>query len=227
VSIDVVFRGSGKLLTLLARGEDILPFQPTPAPLRLHYRLRLRGPITSDRLLIGLTRFGGEVAMALARRSAQARTIEVRLRWEHGELDRVTRTLIQSIAESRALTETMARLLSPLLEAHSALPPSPMVEDLRLILSDLSPRYPEQHAFWPQRAQRLTAAREISEVLVRRHGKPLLFHRLLTSPDAIFEQNRSRQVPLEADVAETPASGAAWPQADVLSEGIPHGTHWW
>lgn len=217
----------GKILTTMARGDDVLPFQPTPAPLWLHYRLRLTAPISPDRLLLGLSAFTGEVAAALAHRGAQARTLELRLRWENSSVERITRTLPQPIADSRALTETMARLLAPLLEARSALTPSPMVEDLRLILSDLSPRYPEQHAFWPQRAQRLAAAHEVAEVLARRHGKPLLFHRLLASPDAIFDQNRSRQVPLAADVAESPASGAAWPPAHVTSTGIPHGTHWW
>lgn len=242
----------GTLLAALARGEDLLPFQPTPAPLHLHYRLRLTSPVTFDRILIGLPTFTTEVATALARRGLQARTLELRLRWEAGTGAEagtpvrvsVTRTLTQPIAAARSLTETIARLLTPVIEAHpgahlpnqSDLPAPPAVEDLRLILSDLTPCYPEQHAFWPERTQRLAAAREVAEVLTRRHGKPLLYRGTRFAPDAVFDQNRTGLQPLDADVAEPSTDVAAWPSADVTditdvaaadTPNISHSTHWW
>ncbi len=220
----------GKLLATMARGDDVLPFQPTPAPLRLHFRLRLTTAVSPNRLLIGLPPFASEVATALARRGVQARMLELRLRWEAGRTERITRTLPQPIADGRTLAETMERLLAPVFQADAT--SQQVIEDLRLILSDLSPRYPEQHAFWPQRIQRLAAAREVADVLARRHGKPLLFHGSLTEPDAILDQNRSRLAPVDADAAdvrEPRTNGEAWPTTDVADaeEAIPHGIHWW
>jgi hypothetical protein len=107
------------------------------------------------------------------------------------------------------------------------------ISDLRLIITDLIPRYPAQHAFWPRRARRLAAAHELADVLARRYGKPLLFRRALDAPDAIFDQDRSRLVPLAGDA--TPAVGSAADasrgsgdasRADGAGE-IPHGIHWW
>jgi nucleotidyltransferase/DNA polymerase involved in DNA repair len=248
----------GMLLAAVAHGEDPLPFQPTPAPLRLHFRLRLLEPLAADRLVAGLAPFTLEVASSLARRGLCAHTVELRLRWETGSSESgasSTRTLPQPIADARALNETVQRLLTPLIQhgahaqpdsahtrdAHEA---RDAIDDFHLIVSHLVPRYPAQHAFWPQRARRLATARELAGVLARRYGKPLLFHGALTAPDAIFDQDRSRLAPVDAsnadgaDVLEDWANGAARPAADVAhashctdapdtSDEIPHGIHWW
>ncbi len=217
----------GALLAAIARGEDLQPLQPTPAPLSLRFRLRLTSPVTPDRLLLGLAPFACEVASRLARRGLHGNTLELRLRWETGTLERITRTLPQPVSGGRTLAETLERMLAPLFEsrahanseahhprtheAHEA------IEDLHLTISHLTPRYPAQHAFWPQRARRLAATQEIADLLARRHGKPLLFQSLLTAPDAIFDQDRSHLVPLHADVADV-AEGpghSARPAADV------------
>ena len=119
--------------------------------------------------------------------------------------------------------------------AHDAIHDA--IEDVHLTVSRLTPRYPAQHPFWPQRARRLAATQEIADVLARRHGKPLLLQSVLTAPDAIFDQDRSRLTPLHADVADMAdvAEGLghpARPAADVAdatdaSDEIPHGIHWW
>lgn len=249
----------GSLLAAIARGEDPLPFQPTPAPLHLRFRLRLTSPVTADRLLLGLLPFAREVASRLARRGLHAHTLELRLRWETGTQESatsatITRTLPRPIAGGRALAETLERMLATLVQTNThmpqavsaspASPASPAIEDVRLIVSHLTPRYPAQHAFWPQRARRLAATRELADLLARRHGKPLLFQSLLTAPDAIFDQNRSRLEPLAAGLADVADVAEGWghparPAADVAdiatdvadtgadSTPIPHSIHWW
>ncbi len=228
----------GKLLATVVRGDDPLPLQPTPAPQRLHFRGRYTTPVTADRFLVDLMPFAREVANVLARRGAQASSLDLRLRWENGMSDRVTRTLVQPIAEARTLAETLVRLLTPVLQAASTMSAASaqrLVEDLRLIVSDLTPRYPAQHSFWPERAQRVAAMSELAERLARRHGKPLVYHGVSTAPDAIFDQNRSRWVPVSpsaADVLENHEQSMAWPAsgactASDAAEAIPHEIHWW
>lgn len=241
----------GTLLATVARGADPLPFQPTPAPLRLHFRLRLTRPLPTDRLLAGLAPFTLEVASVLAWRGLCAHTLELRLRWETGTAEsgaRITRTHPQPIAGARALNETVQRMLTPLIQPGAHAQPTrieePCIEDLHLIVSRLLPRYPAQHAFWPQRARRLAAVYELADILAQRYGKPLLFRRVLTAPDAIFDQDRSHLAPVDADhadhadgadVLEDWEHGSAHPAADVAhasvatdaSDEIPHGIHWW
>lgn len=72
----------GAFLLAVARGKDILPFQPTPAPFQLHFWLRLKAPCTPDCLAADLKPFTLEVASTLARRGLQAHTLVLRLRWE-------------------------------------------------------------------------------------------------------------------------------------------------
>ena len=224
----------GTLLVAVAHGEDVLPFQPTPAPLQLHFRLRLKTSASAGCLLAGLAPFTLEVASALARRGLQGHTLEMLLRWESGTSERITRTLPQPIASSRSLNETVQRMLMPIFQddthAHTPL----AIEDFHLIVSHLVPRYPAQHTFWQQRTRRLAAFQELAAVLSHRYGKPLLFKRLLTAPDAIFDQDRSRLAPLNADLAggqEVQGHGGR-PTADVAfdadtSADISHGIHWW
>jgi hypothetical protein len=147
----------------------------------------------------------------------------------------------------------MERLLTTLVRVKTH--PRPLIEDLRLIISDLTACHPVQHSFWPRHARRLAAATEVAAILARRHGKPLLFHAALAAPNAVFDQDRSHLAPVGADVADVPAdraaAGAAWPAADVAApailedvgatragsrsrsrsggngEAIPHGVHWW
>jgi hypothetical protein len=241
----------GALLATIARGEDLQPLQPTPAPLALRFRLRLISPVTPDRLLLGLLSFATEVASKLARRGLQGHTLELSLRWENvssvnstGDTERitsVTRTLPQPFSGGRALAETLERMLAPVFQSRSGTHEA--IEDLYLTISHLTPRYPAQNAFWPRRARRLAATHELADVLARRHGKPLLLQSVLTAPDAIFDQNRSHLAPLHADVADVAdvAEGPghpARPAADVaeIETGadtgadvtqFPHGIHWW
>lgn len=227
----------GASLAAIARGEDPLPLQPTPEPKRLHFRLRLTSPVAPDQLVAGLAPFASEVARSLARRGLHGHTLELRLRWEDGAPERMLRTLPRPIAGARALAEAMTRLLTPHLRAkHNE--HTRTIEDLRLIVAGLSPRYPEQHAFWPERAKRPAAVGEVADILARRHGTSLLFRNDRAAPDAIFEQDRSRLAPVplpDADVLEGQREGAARPAADVAhgadaggsGEGIPHGIHWW
>jgi len=244
----------GATLAALARGADPLPLQPMPPAERLHVRLRLAVPLTPDRLLLSLPPFTAEVAATLARRGMQAHTLELRLRWERGAVERITRTLPHPLATGRALAETLERMLAQLFQANGDLHALRTVEDLRLIVSDLTPKYPAQHSFWPQRARRMAAAGDVADILARRHGKPLLFQAAHVAPDAVFEQDRSRLTPLtpfapsasvDADVLEDHAAGVpgvARPTADVAhwtddgagdgagddsGEAIPHGIHWW
>jgi nucleotidyltransferase/DNA polymerase involved in DNA repair len=230
----------GATLAAVARGEDLLPLQPTPEPERLHFRLRLPTSVTPDRLLTGLASFARAVAVALGRRCVQGRTLEVRLRWETGASARISRTLAHPIAGGHALVAALGRLLDPLVRAEQALRHRRAIEDLRLIISDLSPRTPEQHAFWPQRAQRLGTTRELAAVLARRHGRPLLFHLVLDAPDAIFECARFRPAPLDADgrtsagqeherpdrPSRAPSTSRAAHAADAWEE-VPQRLHWW
>jgi hypothetical protein len=238
----------GALLAAIARGEDLQPLQPTPAPLALRFRLRLTSPVTPDRLLLGLAPFACEVASKLARRGLHGHTLELRLRWEGGSTSNsegnaepvttITRTLSQPLSGGRALAETLERMLVPLFQAHARAHEG--IEDLHLTISHLTPRYPAQHAFWPQRARRLAATQELADVLAHRHGKHLLLHSVLTAPDAIFDQNRSHLAPLHADMADVVEGSGhpARPAADVAdadtgadtgadSAEIPHGVHWW
>jgi len=231
----------GATLAAVARGGDLLPLQSTPEPERLHVRWRLPTPVTPDRLLTGLASFACAVAVALERRHVQGRTLEVRLRWETGASARISRTLAHPVADERPLAEMLGRMLTPPFQAAQVCEHHRAIEDLRLIISDLTPRYPAQHAFWPQRAKRLAATRELAAVLARRHGKPLLFHGVLAAPDAIFDQDRAHWVSMNADVAdvadvlEGQKQGVARPPADVAdaaetaetAEDIPHGIHWW
>lgn len=212
----------GTVLATLARGQDPLPFQATAAPLQLPFRLRLQNPVTLERLLIGLPAFTSEIAKALSRRVAQMGRLEVRLRWESGSTDHVSRTLPQPLASSRSLAETIERLLTPLMQSNERR----MVDDLRVILSHITPRYPAQDSFWPERVRHLAAANEVAALLAQRHGKPMLFRGVQVAPDAIFEHERYRLTPLDADVLE---ESAARPSADILdgAEKIPHGIHWW
>jgi hypothetical protein len=240
----------GALLATIARGEDLQPLQPTLAPLALRFRLRLTSPVTPDRLLLGLAPFACEVASKLARRGLHGHTLELRLCWEGGStsdtagnsqgnaednserITTITRTLPQPLSGSRVLAETLERMLAPLFQARAHAHEA--IEDVRLTISHLTPRYPAQHAFWPQRARRLSATHELADVLARRHGKPLLLQSVLIAPDAIFDQDRSRLTPLHtavADVAEGPGHPAR-PAADVAdmdddAEVFPHGIHWW
>lgn len=231
----------GSFLLAVARGEDVLPFQPTPAPLRLHFRLRLKNPVSADCLVGSLKPFTLEVASALARRGLQGHTLELRLRWESGHEERVSRTLPQPIAGGSILQETVERLLTPIFQGEQVSQEDSVIHagadgiaDIRLILSHLVPLYPAQHAFWPQRTRRIAALHEFADTLTHRYGKPLLFRSLLTAPDAIFEQDRSHLAPMTADVADV-AEGSghpARPAADVaddpdMSADIPHGVHWW
>jgi nucleotidyltransferase/DNA polymerase involved in DNA repair len=230
----------GATLAAVARGEDLLPLQPTPEPERLHFRLRLPTPVTPDRLLTGLASFARAVAVALERRHVQGRTLEMRLRWETGASARISRTLAHPIADGRALVAALGRLLDPLVRTEQALRHRRAIEDLRLIVSDLSPRTPEQHAIWPQRAQRLGTTRELAAVLARRHGRPLLFHLVLDAPDAIFECARFRPAPLDADgrtsagqeherpdrPSRAPSTSRAAHAADAWEE-VPQRLHWW
>ena len=251
----------GTMLAAIARGEDLQPLQPTPAPLALRFRLRLTSAVTPDHLLQGLASFACEVASKLARRGLHGHTLELRLRWEGGstanaedDAERIstitrTRTLTQPLSGGRVLAETLERMLAPLFQArahahahaHESIPDA--IEDLHLTISHLTPRYPAQHAFWPQRARRVAATQELADLLARRHGKPLLLQSVLTAPDAIFDQNRSHLAPLHADVANLAdvAEGSghpARPAADVAdvandtdtgadSAQFPHGIHWW
>ncbi len=108
----------GTTLATLARGDDLLPLQPTPAAQRLHVRLRFATP---DRLLHDLAPLAREMANLLARRGAQAGTLELRLSWETStgtktgtgsrtpERVTLTRTLVQPIADGRTLPETLRR----------------------------------------------------------------------------------------------------------------------
>ncbi len=247
----------GALLATIARGDDPMPFQPTPAPLALRFRLRLTSPVTPDRLLLGLPSFACEVASKLARRGLHGHTLELRLHWEGGStansegnaednsqrITTITRTLPQPLSGGRALAETLERMLVPLFQARAHAHVHEAIEDLHLSISHLTPRYPAQHAFWPQRARRLAATRELADVLARRHGKPLLLRSTLTAPDAIFDQDRSRLTPLHANEADIPdvAEGLGHPAraaadvADIASEAdtgadsaqFPHGIHWW
>jgi hypothetical protein len=237
---------AGTTLATVARGDDPLPLQPTPAPQRLHFRLRSTTPATPDRLLADLALLAREVANVLARRGAQASTLELWLSWEAGTGTgtstktntpgrvTLTRTLVQPVAEARTLVETLRRLLFPLFQATPTTSSRRGIEDLRLIVSDLTPRYPAQHSFWPARAQRLTAVSELAERLAQRHDKPVVLHGVRTAPDAIFDRDRSGWAPLGADVAEGDGGleeppGGTRPYADAFdaSEGIPHGIHWW
>lgn len=236
----------GNLLAAVARGEDLLPFQPTPAPLQLHFRLRLKTSVATDCLVAGLVPFTLEVASTLARRGLQGHTLELRLRWETGISERITRTLPQPIAGGRAFNETVLRLLTPIFQRarsqHTRTPDThDAIEDFHLIVSRLVPLYPVQHTFWQQRTRRLAAVQELAVVLTQRYGKPLLFRRSLTAPDAIFDQDRSRLAPLNADavgtagVLEDQGHGGGRPAADVAydadapdtSADIPHSIHWW
>ena len=241
----------GVLLATIARGEDPLPLQPTPAPLQLRFRLRLTSPIMMDRLLSGLPSFTCEVASRLARRGLHGQMLELRLCWESGAPERITsitRTLPQSLSGGRAFAETLERMLAPLVQTIASSNAHAAIEDVHLIVSRLTPRYPAQHAFWPQRARRIAATHELADVLARRHGKPLLLRSTLTTSDAIFDQNRSHLTPLMslhtntadiADVAEGQGHPAR-PTADVAdisadtdldtgsdSAEFPHGIHWW
>jgi nucleotidyltransferase/DNA polymerase involved in DNA repair len=230
----------GATLAAVARGEDLLPLQSTPEPERLHVRWRLPAPVTPDRLLTGLASFARAVAVALGRRCVQGRTLEVRLRWETGASARISRTLAHPIAGGRALVAALGRLLDPLVRTEQAVGHRRAIEDLRLIISDLSPCTPEQHAFWPQRAQRLGTIRELAAVLARRHGRPLLFHLVLDAPDAIFECARFRPAPLDADgrtsagqgherpdrPTRAPSTSRAAHAADAWEE-VPQRLHWW
>lgn len=225
------------LLAAVARCEDPLPLQPTPAPHRLHFRLRPTTPVAADCLLAGLAPFTLEVASALARRGLQAHTVELRLRWETGDREQVVRTVAQPVIGGRALAETVRLMLITIFQDAIRLQTLGGIEDFHLILSHLVPCYPARHAFWPQRARRLAATQELADLLARRHGKPLLFRSTLTAPDAIFDRDRSRLTPLTADVAAVAdvAEGSghpARPVADVTdtsddSAEIPHGLHWW
>jgi hypothetical protein len=248
----------GALLAAIARGEDLQPLQPTPAPLALRFRLRLASPVTPDRLLLGLPPFSIEVASKLARRGLHGHTLELRLRWEGGpaakaegnaeRITTITRTLSRPLSGGRTLAETLERMLASHVQvrahthAHESIPE--VIEDLHLTISHLTPRYPAQHAFWPQRARRLAATQELADVLARRHGKPLLLQSVLTAPDAIFDQNRSHLAPLHTDVAADLADVAessghpARPASDVADVDtdsdtgadvtqFPHGIHWW
>jgi hypothetical protein len=128
-------------------------------------------------------------------------------------------------------------MLTPILQndACAASRPNDTIEDFHLIISHLAPRYPVQHAFWQQRTRRLAALRELADVIGRRYGKPLLFQRVISVPDAIFDQDRSRLAPLNADVADVlgdQEQRGNHPNADVAeapdtSAEIPHGVHWW
>ena len=242
----------GVLLAAVARGSDLLPFQPTPAPLRLRFRLRLKTPVSAGCLVAGLAPFTLEVASALARRGLQGHTLELRLRWETGISECIARTLPQPIAGGRVLNETLRRLLMPIFQRDASAPththtqaPTPdthdAIEDFYLIVSHLVPRYPAQHTFWQQRTRRVAAVQELADVLTHRYGKPLLFKRLLTAPDAIFDQDRSRLAPLNADavgtadVLEDQGHGGGRLTTDVAdatdtsgtSADISHGIHWW
>lgn len=228
----------GAFLLAVARGEDIFPFQPTPAPLQLHFRLRLTAALSPDCLAAGLKPFTLEVASTLARRGLQAHTLVVRLRWESGQEERISRTLSQPIAGGRTLHETLMRLVTPFIQSDTGVEGIEGIEgvdDFRLTLSHLVPLYPAQHAFWPQRTRRLAALDQLADVLTQRHGRPILLRSLLTVPDAIFEQDRSQFAPLQAHVAHTPdvlnepGQHAARPTADVSDESadMPHGIHWW
>jgi hypothetical protein len=227
----------GPLLAAIARGEDLLRFQPTSAPLRLRFRLRLTSPVTPDRLLRGLAPFACEVASKFARRGLHGHTLELRLRWESGspgnsarDAERITtiiRTLPQPLSGGRTLPETLERMLAPHLQAHArahAHHAHEAIEGLHLTISHLTPRYPAHHAFWPQRARRLAATQELADLLARRHGKPLLFQSLLTAPDAIFDQDRSHLAPLNADVADVADVADMADVADVadVTEGLGH-----
>lgn len=238
----------GARLAAISRGEDFQPLQPTPAPLTLRFRLRMTSAVTPDRLLLGLPPFATEVASKLARRGLHGHTLELRLHWEGGSAGKsegnservttITRTLPQPLSGGCVLAETLERMLRPPLQAHGHghAHAHESIEDLHLTISHLTPRYPAQYAFWPQRARRLAATQELADVLARRHGKPLLLQSVLTAPDAIFDQNRSHLAPLHADVAEGQGHPAR-PAADVTaaadsdtgsdSTQFPHGMHWW
>jgi len=203
----------GATLAAVARGEDLLPLHPTRAPDCLRFRLRLVSPVAPDRLMAGLAPFACAVAGALGQRGLEASTVEIRVHWEDGVLDRRRRTLAQPIADGRTLAETLERLLPlaqhmPAREGTQRLEQTrrrqtQAIEDLWLILSDLSPRSPKQQTFWPQRTKRLAAVTKLAAALTRRHGKPLLLRAERRAPDAIFALDRHWLRPLGGDGPET------------------------
>lgn len=223
----------GAILATIARAADPLPFQPTPAPLRLYVRLRMAAPLAADHLMGSLTSLTLEMASALARRGLQAQRLELDLRWETGAVERIERTVPQPLFGARVLEAVTRRMLVPVLQGNSTAETPRLVDGFCLAVSHLTPRYPAQDSFWPQRARRLSAVRELAETLAQRYGKPLLLQSRLTAPDAIFEQERSHLTPIQADVAdmtamleeESPAT--AKPSATEKPNTIPHGIHWW
>jgi hypothetical protein len=130
-------------------------------------------------------------------------------------------------------------MLTPILQGSAHIETPRFVEDFHLGVSQLTPRYPAQDSFWPQRARRLAAVRELTGVLAQRYGKPLLFQSRLTAPDAIFAYERSHLAPALADVADVAdVAGAAAlleeQTSDISNSGateqprmILHGVHWW
>jgi hypothetical protein len=229
-------RRLGAVLATVARGVDPLPFQPTPAPLQLHVRLRMATPLSSDDLLAGLAALALEIASALARRGLQAQRLELRLRWETGAEEHITHTVPQPIAGGRVIEATVRRMLMPVLQGATRRAPPRLIEGLRLGASHLTPRYPAQDSFWPQRARRLSAVYAVADLLAERYGKPQLLQSRFTTPDAIFEQERFRLAPLQADVADatstndTPGAlspGAPRPGVAETPATIPHSIHWW
>jgi hypothetical protein len=168
-------------------------------------------------------------ALARRGQQAQTLELRVRWE-DGASPERLSRTLPYPLAEAPSLADALAQLLAPLLApllsmdpAPVSLPPYPSqphsarwsgvehlahlasrehraIDDVQLVLSGLTPQYPEQQAFWPQRVKRLAAVERVAAVLARRHGTPLLLRAATPVPDAIFPLDRYRLLALDAEV---------------------------
>lgn len=229
------FGAAGAFLAAVARGDDVRPLQPTPRPLRQRSRFRFTTPASPERVAAALPHLSRRIAAHLRRRGRKTGSIRVSLHWENGGIQRARLVLRQRTCEARLIEHELRRLVLPLLHERGQ-SGSLGVDEVRVILGNFAPAYPEQATFWRMREQQLTLAREIAETLAQRHARALLLSPALAVPDAIFPEDRYQLVALGPERRPEHSSRAtqtARPhlrQADTAGDiwqQVPQRLHWW
>lgn len=194
----------GAFLAAVAAGDDPRPLVPTPPAERLTFRLRLPAATPPERLFPLVPRFAARVASCLRQHGRVARTLRLRVCRDDGGVRAATRTVCDAFGDPAHLARELRRLLAMLLserpegEDGSQEGGDGAIEDVRLILSDLTPERPPQAAFWGPRARRRGAVEKVemvAETLALRQGRPMLLSPRCALPDAVFPEERYALVP--------------------------------
>ena len=225
------FGTAGTFLAAVAAGKDAQVLHPTAPQACQRFRHRFVPAAPADRVLTALPRLADRIACQLRQHGRQAREIRLLVRWDGGGVQRRQLTLRQHTCDPVVITQELQRLFRPLFRSGRA-GQRALLGELQLTFRDFAPVTPDQLTFWRTHQQQRTAAEHVADTLARRHGREVLLLPQLTTPFAIFSEERYLLSPAgSVRVAPESAIGKPAQRSTVPApapwSNVPQRLHWW